>query len=64
MAGVRGAGTIVAINVDPDAAVFEWADIALVGDWRCIVPALATAVRGATEPGDSANNGEGHELSP
>ncbi|MHB1850360.1 MAG: FAD-binding protein [Acidimicrobiales bacterium] len=64
MAGVRGAGTIVAINVDPDAAVFEWADIALVGDWRCIVPALATAVRGATEPGDSANNGKGHELSP
>ena len=64
MAGVRGAGTIVAINVDPDAAVFEWADIALVGDWRCIVPALATAVRGATEPGDSANIGEGHELSP
>lgn len=50
MAGVRGAGTIVAINVDPDAPVFDWADIALVGDWRDTVPALAAAVRAATEP--------------
>lgn len=55
MAGVRGAGTVVAINIDPDAPVFEWADIALVGDWRCIVPALAAAIRAAMEPPISAN---------
>lgn len=50
MAGVRGAGTIVAINVDPDAAVFDSADIALVGDWQGTVSILAAAVRAATEP--------------
>jgi electron transfer flavoprotein alpha subunit len=63
MAGVRGAGTIVAINADPHAAVFDWADIALVGDWRCIVPALATAVRAARAPSIPANIPEGREVS-
>ena len=55
MAGVRGAGTIVAINVDPDAAVFDWADIALVGDWRDIVPPLANAFRAAATPSMAGN---------
>ena len=55
MAGVRGAGTIVAVNVDPDAPVFDWADIALVGDWRDIVPALADAVSAAAAPGPAAS---------
>jgi len=63
MAGVRGAGTVVAINIDPDAPVFEWADIALVGDWRCIVPALAAAIRAALEPPISANLREGRDAS-
>lgn len=55
MAGVRGAGTIVAINVDPDAPVFDWADIALVGDWSDTVPVLAAAIRTVTEPPIPAN---------
>jgi electron transfer flavoprotein alpha subunit len=55
MAGVRGAGTIVAINVDPDAPVFDWADIALVGDWRDIVPPLAEAIGAVAEPGPAAS---------
>ena len=63
MAGVRGAGTIVAINRDPDAPVFDWADIALVGDWREIVPVLATAVRAVGEPTATADPGEEREAS-
>ncbi len=58
MAGVRGAGAIVAINVDPDAPVFDWADIALVGDWRGTVPILAAAIRAAMEPQITASIGE------
>jgi electron transfer flavoprotein alpha subunit len=45
MVGVRAAGTIVAINQDPDAPVFSGCDVGLVGDWRVVVPALASAVR-------------------
>ena len=63
MAGVRGAGTIVAINVDPDAPVFDWADIALVGDWRDTVPILAAAVRAAMELPITTNVGAGREAS-
>jgi len=63
MAGVRGAGTIVAINIDPDAPVFDWADIALVGDWRGTVPVLEAAIRAATAPPITANIPEGREAS-
>jgi electron transfer flavoprotein alpha subunit len=63
MAGVRGAGTIVAINLDPHAAVFDWADIGLVGDWRYIVPALATAILTAAEARVNANIPTGREVS-
>jgi electron transfer flavoprotein alpha subunit len=45
MVGVRAAGTVVAINHDPDALVFSVCDVGLVGDWHDIVPALATALR-------------------
>ena len=45
MVGVRAAGTILAINEDPDALVFSQCDIGLVGDWHVIVPALAAALR-------------------
>ena len=45
MVGVRGAATIVAINSDPNALVFEEADYCLVGDLYEIVPALTEALR-------------------
>jgi electron transfer flavoprotein alpha subunit len=45
MVGVRAAGTIVAINRDPEALVFAGCDIGLAGDWHEVVPALAAELR-------------------
>ena len=39
--GVRTAGTILAINTDPEAMIFQACDIGLVGDWRELLPPLA-----------------------
>lgn len=49
MVGARAARTIVAVNVDSEAPVFEWADIGLVGDWHEVVPLLAEAIGVAVE---------------
>jgi electron transfer flavoprotein alpha subunit len=45
MVGVRGAGTILAVNCDVAAPVFGFCDVGVVGDWREVVPLLADAVR-------------------
>lgn len=45
MVGVRTAGTILAINSDPTAPVFDFADIGIVGNWRHAVPLLADQIR-------------------
>jgi electron transfer flavoprotein alpha subunit len=44
MVGARGAGTIVVINNDPEALSLQWADVAIVGDWRAVVPLLVDAL--------------------
>jgi len=43
--GMQGAGTIVAINKDPNAPIFDFCDIGVVGDLHQIVPKLTELVR-------------------
>ena len=42
--GVRAAGTVLAINPDPDAPIWDHADVGIVADWHDAVPALVTAL--------------------
>jgi electron transfer flavoprotein alpha subunit len=47
--GVRSADTILAINSDPTAPIFGFADVGLVGEWQAIVPLLDDAIRSRSQ---------------
>ena len=42
--GVRAAGTVLAINPDASAPIFDASDVGIVGDWQDVVPLLVEAL--------------------
>ena len=43
--GMQGSGTIVAINKDANAPIFDFCDLGVVGDLHQIVPKLTELVQ-------------------
>jgi len=40
LAGMSGAKTVIAVNFDPKAPIFDYADYGIVGDWEAVVDKL------------------------
>ncbi len=49
LSGMSDAGTIVAINSDPDAYIFKVAHYGVVGDWKRVLPAFSSRLKGIIE---------------
>jgi electron transfer flavoprotein alpha subunit len=48
--GIKRVGTVVAVNVDRDAPIFERADLGIVADWQETLPAVEQALLSAAAP--------------
>ncbi|MFH1153702.1 MAG: electron transfer flavoprotein subunit alpha/FixB family protein [Pseudomonadota bacterium] len=59
LAGIKGAGFVVAVNTDPGAAIFNHADLCIVEDFKEFAQAFASAVRsGKNRSKDSGETGD------
>ena len=47
--GIEKANTVIAINSDPEAPIFDYADYCIVGDVHQIIPEIITALRSEGE---------------
>lgn len=47
--GIEKAGTVIAINADPEAPIFDYADFCVVGDVHRLIPALIQALQPVPE---------------
>jgi electron transfer flavoprotein alpha subunit len=47
LTGMQGSEIVVAINKDPRARIFDYADYGIVGDIETVVPALVKATEAA-----------------
>ena len=45
--GVRSSGSIVAVNPDPDAPIFDWCDVGFTADWRDVFDELIPRLEAA-----------------
>ena len=49
VAGMQGAGCIIAINTDPAASIFKVAHVRIVGDLYTVVPEMTRLLRARAE---------------
>ncbi|MDO5747648.1 MAG: electron transfer flavoprotein subunit alpha/FixB family protein [Actinomycetaceae bacterium] len=47
VSGIRGAETIVAINTDPDAPIFDLVDLGIIGDMNTVIPQVLDELGGS-----------------
>jgi len=60
--GMQSSATIVAINSNPAAPIFEFADLGIVGDYREVVPRLIDQVRHIRAAQQAGGPGKGGQV--